>query len=385
MPVTGPLRVVCIVVAAFLLGGCGSVVDRLLNRVYEKAPYEVGAAARELYQRQLVIDLHGDILLWNRNLLERASHGHVDLPRLHEGNVSLQVFGVVTQVPFTFSMDNNPPTPDVISALAWSDDWPQETRDSRLQRALYQAGKLKDAIDGSSGGLSLITDRQELEELIAARRRGEKVVGAILSLEGAQALDGDPDNIDHLYDAGFRIVGLAHLFDNDMSGSAHGKEEYGLTPAGRDLVRRIQERRIIIDLAHASTQAFDDVLSMVQGPVIASHGGVRGTCDTVRNLSDDQVRAIAGTGGVIGIGVYEYATCGKTVGDTVRAIRYVADLVGVQHVALGSDFDGAVATVFDTTGWPLLTEAVIEAGFDEAEIAGILGGNALGVLREALP
>jgi microsomal dipeptidase-like Zn-dependent dipeptidase len=379
------LRVVCIVLAAHFLGGCGSLVDRLLNRVYEKPPYDVGAAAQELYQRQLVIDLHGDILLWNRDLLERASRGHVDLPRLQDGNVALQVFGVVTQVPLTFSLDNNSPTPDVISALAWSDDWPPETRDSRLQRALYQAGKLKDGIDGSAGGLTLITDRRELEALIAARGRGEPVIGAILSLEGAQALDGDPGNIDRLYDAGFRIVGLAHLFDNDMSGSAHGTEKYGLTPAGRDLVRRIDERRMIIDLAHASTRTFDDVLSMVRGPVIASHGGVRGTCDTVRNLSDDQVRAIAGTGGVIGIGVYEYATCGKTVADTVRAMRYVADLVGVAHVALGSDFDGAVTTVFDTTGWPLLTEALIEAGFSEQEIAAILGGNALRVLREALP
>jgi microsomal dipeptidase-like Zn-dependent dipeptidase len=105
----------------------------------------------------------------------------------------------------------------------------------------------------------------------------------------------------------------------------------------------------------------------------------------VRNLSDDQVRGIAGTGGVIGIGVYKYATCGKTVGDTVRAMRYVADLVGVEHVALGSDFDGAVATVFDTTGWPLLTEALIEAGFSEKEIAAILGGNVLRVLRDTLP
>jgi microsomal dipeptidase-like Zn-dependent dipeptidase len=382
---TGLLRLVVMALAAGILGGCGSLVDRLLNRVYEEPPYEVGDAARELYQRQLVVDMHGDILLWNRDLLVRGSRGHVDLPRLQEGNVALQVFGVVTQVPFTFSLDNNSPTPDVITALAWFDDWPPETGDSRLQRALYQADKLRDRIHHSAGGLTLITGRQALEALVAARRNGEEVVGAMLSLEGAQALEGDPDNIDRLYDAGFRIVGLAHLFDNDMSGSAHGKQKHGLTPAGEALVRRMQERRMIVDLAHASPQAFDEVLAMVEGPVIASHGGVRGTCDTVRNLSDDQVRGIAGTGGVIGIGVYKYATCGKTVGDTVRAMRYVADLVGVEHVALGSDFDGAVATVFDTTGWPLLTEALIEAGFSEKEIAAILGGNVLRVLRDTLP
>lgn len=377
-------RFTVMTLAAALLGGCGSLVDRLLTRVEMKPPYEVGADARALHQRQLVIDMHSDILLWNRDLLVRGTHGHVDLPRLREGNVALQVFGVVTQVPLFLGLDNNSARPDAITALAWFDDWPPETAASRLARALYQADKLRDRVRHSAGALTLITSRQELETLVEARRNGGPEVGAVLSLEGAQALDGDPDNIDRLYDAGFRVIGLAHLFDNEMSGSAHGKEKYGLTPAGRDLVRRMQERRMIIDLAHASPRAFDEVLAMAQGPVIASHGGVRGTCDTVRNLADDQVRAIATTDGVVGIGVYRYATCGETVDDTVRAMRYVADLVGVQHVALGSDFDGAT-TLFDATGWPLLTEALIEAGFSEKEIAAILGGNVLRVLRQTLP
>jgi microsomal dipeptidase-like Zn-dependent dipeptidase len=371
--------------AAGLLGGCGSLVDSLLNRVHVKPPYEVGADARELYRRQLVIDLHGDILLWNRDLLERAGRGHVDLPRLQDGHVALQVFGVVTQVPLFLGLENNSPTPDVITALATFDDWPQETRASRLQRALYQADKLRNGIERSDGALTLIADRAGLEALVSARQRGGPAIGAMLMLEGAHALEGDADNVDRLYEAGFRIVGLAHFFDNEMIGSAHGKEKYGLTPAGRKLVRRMQERGMIIDLAHASPRAFDDVLEMVDGPVIVSHGGVRGTCDTVRNLSDAQVQAIARSGGVIGVGIFRYATCGKTVGDTVRAMRYVADLVGVRHVALGSDFDGATTTVFDTTGWPVLTEALIADGFSEQEIAAILGGNVLRVLRQALP
>jgi len=89
--------------------------------------------------------------------------------------------------------------------------------------------------------------------------------------------------------------------------------------------------------------------------------------------------------GVIGVGVFRYATCGRTLNDTVAAMRHVADLVGVRHVALGSDFDGATATVFDATGWPRLTEALMAAGFSELDIAGILGGNALRVLQQALP
>ncbi len=385
MAVAGFARLAATALAAALLGGCGSFADRLLNRVYQEPPYRAGAAAAALHRRQLVVDLHGDILLWNRDLLERASYGHVDLPRLREGNVALQVFGVVTQVPLFVGLDNNSDRPDLITALAWSDDWPPETRDSRLARALYQADKLKDRVRRSAGGLRLITSRRELAALIADRRRGDPVIGAILALEGAHALEGDPANVERLYQAGFRVIGLAHFFDTEMSGSAHGKEKYGLTPAGRSLLRRMQARRMIVDLSHSSPRAIEEVLALAEAPVIASHGGVRATCDTPRNLSDRQVRAIAATDGVIAVGVFRYATCGRSLDDTVKAMRHLADLVGVRHVALGSDFDGATATVFDASGWPLLTEALMAAGFGEPEIAAILGGNALRVLGQALP
>ncbi len=186
------------VFAAALLGGCGTFVDRMLNQVYEDPPYQVGPEALALHERQVVVDLHGDILLWNRDLLERASYGHVDLPRLQEGNVALQVYGVVTQVPLFVGLDNNSDRPDLITALAWSDDWPPETSESRLERALYQADKLQDRVRQSAGALRLITARRELDALIADRGRGDSVIGAILSLEGTHALEGDPENIDRL-------------------------------------------------------------------------------------------------------------------------------------------------------------------------------------------
>ena len=379
------LAVVLLVVLAVVLVGGGSLADRLLNRVYRDPPYQAGPAAAALHRRQQVVDLHGDVLLWNRDLLQRASYGHVDLPRLQEGNVALQVFGVVTQFPLFVGLDDNSGRPDVITALAWVDRWPAQTRDSRLERALHQAVKLKERVRQSNGALRLITGRDELAQLTADRQGGEPVTGALLALEGAQALEGDPANLEALHEAGFRMIGLAHFFDNEMSGSAHGEDKYGLTPAGRAMVRRMALRGMIVDLAHASHRAFEDVLALAPGPVIVSHGGVRATCDTQRNLSDAQLRAIAAAGGVIGVGLFRYATCGKTLGDTVSAMRHVADLVGVAHVALGSDFDGATSTVFDASGWPLLTEALMAEGFSEPEIAAILGGNALRVLEQALP
>lgn len=377
-------QVVASVVILLMITGCATLTDRLINGTYNDPPYKPDDAAALLHQKLMIVDLHADPLLWNRDLLERASYGHVDVPRLQEGNVGLQIFGVVNGVPFPLKMDNNQDGWDVISLLAWLQDWPEETYDSRLQRALYQSEKLAERVRSSVGALTLISNRQDLEALVAARQRGEPIIGALLSLEGAHALEGDPAHIEQMFEAGFRMLGLVHLFDNAMAGSAHGKEKYGLTEKGRKMVQRALALDMIIDLAHASPQTIDDVLAMADRPLLASHGGVRGTCDSVRNLTDRHIRGIARTGGVIGIGIYKYATCGKTLEDTARAMRYVADLVGVEHVALGTDFDGAT-TVVDASGLVMLTQALMQAKFTEVEIAAIMGGNALRVFRQTLP
>ena len=379
------VRAFSYVVILFMLSGCATLADRLINGTYIDPPYKPDAAAAHLHQKLMIVDLHADPLLWNRDLLERTSYGHVDVPRLQQGNVGLQTFGVVNGVPFPPKMENNQDRRDVIGLLARLQGWPQSTYDSRLQRALYQAAKLADRVRSSAGALTLISNRQDLEALVAARQRGEHTIGAMLSLEGAHALEGEPAHIDLLFEAGFRMVGLVHHFDNAMAGCAHGKDKYGLTEKGRELIRIALTRGMIIDLAHASSQTIDDVLAMVNKPVMASHDGVRGTCDTVRNLTDRHIRGIANTGGVIGIGIYKYATCGKTMKDTVRAMRYVADLVGIEHVALGTDFDGAVSTVVDASGLVMLTQALMQANFTEDEIAAIMGGNALRVFRQTLP
>lgn len=374
-----------ILVGAILFSsGCASFADRLVTGVTLEPPYEASAEATKLHQTLTIIDLHADPLLWERDLLSRNNRGHVDLPRLQEGNVTLQVFGVVSGVPFPIGMENNKDSGDLITLLSSLQNWPEETYDSRLQRALYQAGKLEDRVMASNDAMQIILNRHDLENLIKKRQGGELVIGALLSLEGAHALEGNPENINILYDSGFRMLGLAHLFDNEMAGSTHGVERHGLTDKGRDMLKRALSLDMIIDLAHASPQTIDEVLEIVDQPVMASHGGVRGTCDTARNLSDRQIRGIAATGGVIGIGVYEYATCGKTMEDTVRAIQHVVNLVGIKSVALGSDFDGAT-TVVDATGLVLLTEALQKANFTANDIKAIMGENALRVLRKTLP
>ncbi len=188
-----------------------------------------------------------------------------------------------------------------------------------------------------------------------------------------------------MYDAGFRIMGLTHFFDNEVGGSAHGLKKGGLTEFGRQVVPRLEEKKMLIDLAHASRPLIDDVLAIAKRPVIVSHTGVAGTCPGPRNLTDAHLRGIANTGGVIGIGYWDGAVCETSVDAIVKAMRYAADKVGVEHIALGSDFDGAVNAPFDTTGLAQLTQGLAKAGFSNQDIAAIMGGNVRRLLLESLP
>jgi microsomal dipeptidase-like Zn-dependent dipeptidase len=198
-------------------------------------------------------------------------------------------------------------------------------------------------------------------------------------------LDGDVRNVDALFDAGFRMMAPTHFFDNEWGGSAHGVEKTGLTERGREMIRRMEARGMLVDVAHASPHTIDDVLAIATRPVVVSHTGLRGVCDNQRNLSDEQARRIAATGGVIGIGFWDAATCGTDARAAARSMRYAANLVGVEHVALGSDFDGTVTEPFDATGMVEITQALLDEGFSDEEVALIMGGNVLRLLSETLP
>ena len=361
------------------------MLEKRMNRVELAPPYPVSVEAQALHQRLFVADLHADSLLWNRNLLKRELYGHIDLPRLQQANSALQVFASVTKVPMGLNFERNVPTRDLITILVLAQAWHPRTWRSLLQRALYASEKLHRFAAQSNGQIMLIEHASDLDELIARRQRDPKVVGALLSLEGVHALEGRLENLDVLYDAGFRMIGLHHFFDNQAGGSAHGVECGGLTQFGRELVQRIEQKKMALDLAHSSPQVVADALALARAPVFVSHVGLRGIADNQRNLSDEQARGVAATGGVMGIALFEHAVGGKTIDDTVRAMRYGADLVGADHIALGSDFDGAIATSIDVTGIARLTESLMRHGFAENEIEKIMGGNVLRVLKQILP
>ena len=198
-------------------------------------------------------------------------------------------------------------------------------------------------------------------------------------------MEGDLANMDKIEAAGHRVIGLQHFFDNALGGSLHGESNLGLTDFGRAVVAGIATRGMVLDLAHSSPQVARDVLDVTNMPVIVSHTGLHGHCPVKRNFTDDLMLDIAASGGVLGMGYWAEVACGDiTPSGIARMIKAGVEAVGVDHVSLGSDFDGSVETAFDTSELPALTHALIEIGLSEADIRKVMGENLIRVLRARL-
>jgi membrane dipeptidase len=382
LPVVLILALVPVILIAGTFAATNLIEDKY-NRVRNHGPFEIPPETAALQQKLFVADLHSDSLLWGRNLLKRSTSGHVDIPRLLQAHVSLQAFTVVTTIPGNLNIDRNSNSSDMVRYLAMAEGWPPRTWSSPKERALYQAERLRRLESDSAGTLRILRTRSDLQKFKAS---GEVLcVAAILGAEGAQPLEGKLQNLNDLYDAGFRIMSPTHFTDTDIGGSASGQRRGGLTELGRNWVRSMEAKSMLIDLAHASPATLSDVTAMARKPVIVSHTGVRGTCNNNRNLSDDELRSVARTGGVIGIGYWNTAVCGLDARSVARAIQYAVGVVGAEHVALGSDFDGATTMPFDVTGIPLITDELRKSRLSEREIRLIMGENVVRVLSQTLP
>ena len=303
--------------------------DSNTNTVVPDKLIDVTAESRALHNAIKVVDLHDDLLLWNRDPLDEHGRGHTDVPRLLKGGTAVQVFSAVTQSPRGLNYESNTRDSDNITLLAVLQRWPPRTWGSRLQRALYQAQRLHDAARRSQGALRVVRSATELNAFLSLPNAGSSALAGILAIEGLHALDGELANVDTLFAAGFRIMGLTHFFDNEVAASAHGVSKGGLTVLGRRVVRRMEQLRVTVDLAHLAPAAVDEVLRMATRPVVVSHTGVQATCPGPRNLTDDQIRRIAANDGLIGIGYWDGAVCEIGATSTARAIQHVATLVGV--------------------------------------------------------
>lgn len=381
----GAVALVAIAAAVGFTIGPG-IVEEGQNATIPHDPWPVSAEAKALHARLEIADWHADSLLWHRDLTERGERGHVDLPRLTEGNVAVQVFTAVTKSPAGLNYEENSAEAwDNITSLALVQRWPVATWTSLYARAIHQADRLHGFEAADPAALAIVRDRAGLEAVLARRAKGEKVTAGILGIEGMHALDGDLAKLDGLWDAGYRTFGLTHFFDNKLGGSLHGIANAGLSEFGRQAVQAVLAKGGIIDVAHASPQMVRDVLDMGVAPVVLSHGGIHGHCARKRNIDDELMVRIAETGGVIGMGYWEEAACGTSPAAIVAAMDSAIRLMGEDHVSLGSDYDGAVTVGFDTSELAALTHEMLKLGWSEARIAKVMGGNQIRVLREALP
>ena len=353
-------------------------VDGDMNPILAHAPYVISPQAQALHDELWIADLHADNLLWRRNPSKRHAHGHVDLPRLRDGGVELQVFSTVTKSPRGLNFDgNDADAPDDITRLAQAQLWPLRTWNSIYERAAYQAQRLQKL--ERKGEVHIIRTRADMAKT-------DRILGLLLT-EGANPLEGDIDNIKRLYDEGYRAMGLQHFFDNELGGSLHGRSQAGLTKFGREAVQEMVRQEIIIDVAHSSVQTVRDVLALTDAPIFISHGGTIAHCPKTknRNLPDDVLKQIAARKGIIGIGYFSGVICDISPDGIAAAIIDAVKLLGPDAVALGSDYDGTVTVSLDTSELAAITDALLRAGMDETTLRKVMGENVRRFLTENLP
>jgi len=375
--------IIVAVIIAFAFGP--GYLEKGINQVIDHEVYEISEEARALHASLTAADLHSDTLLWHRDVLDHGNRGHVDIPRLVEGRVAVQVFSTVTKAPKALNYEENTGDSDQITGAVILQRWPIRTWGSLYERARYQAQRLDKAARRSDGALVFLRTRSDLDAVLAARTNGTTVTGGLMATEGSHALDGSLENIQNLYDEGFRMMGLHHFFDNKLGGSLHGVSQAGLSDFGREAVREMNRLGIMVDVAHSSETVVDEVLALSTTPLVVSHTGVRGVCDSPRNISDDHMQSIAVGGGLIGIGYWDGAVCDATPAGVAKSIKYAVSLVGHDHVALGSDYDGATSVYFDTSELSALTQALLDEGLNEEEIRAVMGGNQIRFFQKYLP
>lgn len=212
-------------------------------------------------------------------------------------------------------------------------------------------------------------------------------MGCLLHLEGAEALGSDVEMIHILYRLGLRSIGLTWNYRNMMAdGINEGDNDGGLSCIGRRLLETINDRGIILDLAHLGEKSFFAALEYYNKPLLVSHANARSLCSHRRNLSNEQLKALQANGGVVGVtAVKDFVGNHGRAEDLIDHIVFIAELIGSEHVALGSDFDGAEHMVFSgVQGYQNLGYLLEERGFTALETKNILSGNALRVIQAIL-
>ncbi len=310
----------------------------------------------------LVIDGHcdtiGEQLSGKRWLGDRAEEGHIDLPRLREGGIDAQFFACYVPVPYQ--------------------------RHGAATHAMARLDQLHLLAERLPDQFVIARTAQDIGDAKAAGK-----IAAIAGLEGAEALDGEIGLLRQFHRLGVRNLGLAWNFRNAAcDGVSEQRSGGGLTEFGVAVVQECNRLGITIDVSHLAPAGVEDVLSLSEDPIIASHSNAFALCDHPRNLTDDQMTAIAAKGGVIGVTfVNSFLRREKpeetTLEDVLEHLEYMLAVVGEDHIAIGSDFDGCTTPVEikDATTYPRITARLQEGGYGETTIRKILGGNFMRVIK----
>jgi membrane dipeptidase len=332
----------------------------------------IDARVRALHAGSILFDGHCDTLIsvrdGDRALDERSrpvvdggvtDSRHIDLPRLQEGGVTAQIFACFVRQPYL-------PADAANEAL-------------RLVDAFYLA------LDENPHALLLATTAADVE-----RAKAEGKVAGVLSLEGAEALEGDLAVLRTFHRLGVRALGLTWNWRNQAAdGLGEVRTGGGLTEFGAALVKEANRLGVILDISHLAPAGVRDLLALSEAPVVASHANARALCDHPRNLTDEQLEGIAATGGLVAVTYVPnfLAEDGHSarLEHVLDHIDHIVGTVGVDHVGLGSDFDGfggVLPGLEDVSKMPALTAGLVARGYADQEVRKILGENYLRVFRQ---
>lgn len=342
---------------------------------------------RRIHQEAFVLDTHCDTpmaLLEGADISKRLRKGHVDIPRLIEGGVDALFFAIYTS-------NNLEP-------------------DAATREALQMIAKTYDAIEANSSKIALAVSADE-----ALLNREKGVISIFLGMENGAPIQKDLSLLRLFWDMGIRYLTLTHSGNNEICDSSGTTEKRwgGVSKFGIKVIKEMERLGILVDVSHISDLAFWDVIKHSTQPIVASHSNCRALANHPRNLTDDMIKAVAKTGGVVQVNFYPlflsdsyakeyYQIQTEYEGDSQKVakalaeltppsykvvvdhIDHIVELVGVNHVGIGSDFDGIDVTPKELNGihkLPLITKELKERGYSTAEIEKILGGNFLKLLR----
>lgn len=310
----------------------------------------------------MFVDFHCDTLYLltekDIDIAERNSESHIDVQRLIEGDVHLQVFAAFVE--------------------------PKYMRKNAATMVLKMIDKMYQLIE-KTDKFKLILNADDINSA-----KNENKIGALLSIEGGEALEGDISLLRIFYKLGIRALTLTWSLRNDLGDGVDGAESSGLTDFGKQVVKEMNNLGMIVDVSHLNERGFWDVIDISEKPIIASHSDCKSLCRHKRNLKDEQIKAIAQKGGVIGINFAPHflRDDGKaTIDDVLNHIDHISELVGTKYVGFGSDFDGIDKTpegLHDVSCFPKLLDGLKNRGYTNEEINNICHGNFENLIKQIL-